>query len=94
MRIRSEDTGARQIEYAAGPAWMTETIVPIPVAASARAVVLIDGKPYAGFDSMQAAEEFINLATGVIDGNGRKVTKKNGVHWPAITGKQIVAVTA
>lgn len=54
MRIRSEDKGIRQLEYGAGPAWMTETIVPIPVAPSARAIVLIDGKPYAGFDTRKS----------------------------------------
>lgn len=94
MRIRSEDTSTRQIEYGAGPAWMTETIIPIPVGKAARAIVLIDGKQYAGFDTMEVASEFVKLAIGEIDGNGREVTSPRGVHWPAISGKQIVAVTA
>jgi hypothetical protein len=59
----------------------------IPVG-SARVVVTIDGKPYAGFINRACAEEAVRMWTGEINGAGLPVPdqQRAGAGWLAVRG--------
>ena len=63
-------------------------IVPIPTA-GARAVVTIDGKPYAGFVSREYAQQAVHMWTGIVNGCGFPVPveQRERAGWPAVRGR-------
>ena len=69
------------------------TIRPIPCA-SARVIVMIDGRPYAGFANRAAAEEAVKLWSGEVTGGGLPIPPHHpsAFGWPAVRGHTLVVV--
>jgi hypothetical protein len=69
------------------------TICPIPCS-GARFVVMIAGRPYAGFVTRAYAEEAINLWAGEANGCGMplRASERDQAGWPAIRGLALTIV--
>jgi hypothetical protein len=65
-------------------------IRPIPTG-SARFIVTIDGRPYAGFIDRDCAEDAIRLWCGEINGSGFPVPheQRDVAGWPAVRGRSL-----
>jgi hypothetical protein len=68
-------------------------IRPIPCA-SARVVVMIDGRPYAGFANRVAAEEAVKLWSGEMTGGGIPLSSHDAPAsgWSAVRGRTLAIV--
>jgi hypothetical protein len=70
-----------------------QTIRPIPCK-SARVVVTIEGKPYAGFYTRECAEEAVRMWSGQANGGGTPMTHEDRERagWPAVRGLELAIV--
>jgi len=69
------------------------TIRSIPTG-SARVIVTIDGKPYAGFLSREYAVDAIRLWNAEVNGSGFPVPleKRDGCGWQAVRGRVLSVI--
>ena len=73
--------------------YSTQTIRSIPCR-SAPFVVTIEGRPYAGFQTRQCAEEAVRMWSGEINGCGfhLPLADRERAGWPAVRGLSLAIV--